>query len=115
MPQYLLSVHHTTGRSPEPPEDLEVLFAAVEAFNNELQEKGHWVFAGGLEGPEVVTVVDARSDRPVVADAPYADGMEYLGGFWVVEAADLDEALALAQQGSRACREVLHVRPFQGA
>ena len=60
------------------------------------------------------TSVDATGGEAVVTDGPYAEAKEYLGGFWVIEASDLDAALAVAAKGSAACEGKVEVRPFQG-
>lgn len=113
MAQFLLSVHHGVGDPMPPEEEVQQMFAAVGAFNDKVREAGKWVFAGGLEGIESATTVDATGSEPVVVDGPFAESKEYLGGFWVIEAADLDEALAWAREGSAACRGKVEVRPFQ--
>nr|WP_281497124.1 YciI family protein [Ornithinimicrobium sp. F0845] len=87
-------------------------WADTGAFNDKLQREGHFVFADGLEPASTATTVDGRGERPVFTDGPYLETKEHLGGFWVIEAADLDEALALAAEGSRACRGAVEVRPF---
>ena len=114
MTQYMISVNHT-GPYPDPttPEAQES-FAATGRFNDSLQESGHWVFAGGLQPIETATTVDGRGDEVVVTDGAFAESKEYLGGFWVIEAADLDEALKLAAEGSKACGQAVVVRPFHG-
>ena len=71
------------------------------------------MFAGGLEPPSVATVVDAPRAETLVTDGPYAETKEQLGGFWVVEAPDLDAALEIAKRGSAACMGPVEVRPFQ--
>ena len=86
--------------------------AAVGAFNEQLTADGHWVFAGGLAGPDAATVVDGRDGDAVFTDGPYLESKEFIVGFWVVEAADLDVALGLAAQGSKACNRRVEVRPF---
>jgi hypothetical protein len=78
-------------------------------------EDGHFVFADGLEAANTATTVDGQGEQPVFTDGPYLESKEHLGGFWVIEAADLDEALALAAEGSKACRGTVEVRPFQTA
>ena len=114
MTQYLLSVHND-GNSPyASDEDMQRAYADTGKFNEEIRESGHWVFAGGLHSPNTATVVDGTGDEPVTTDGPYSESKEQIGGFWVVEAADLDEALALAARGSKACRGKVEVRPFQG-
>ncbi len=113
MTQYLLSVHHREGDPMPPEEDFPRIFAAVDSFNDELRGEGAWVFAGGLHPIESTTLVDATGATPVVTDGPFAESKEYLGGFWVIEAADLDAALAWAAKGSAACQGAVEVRPFQ--
>ncbi|TWP38369.1 hypothetical protein FGL98_03735 [Leekyejoonella antrihumi] len=82
-------------------------------FNDRLQAGGHFVYANGLASATTATVVDGLGETPVFTDGPYLEAKEYLGGFWVIEAADLDQALALAAEGSKACRGKVEVRPFQ--
>ena len=113
MTQYLLSVWHAEG-DPVPPEDeIQEMFAAVDEFNEELRTSGAWVFAGGLHPPSTATVVDGTGSEVVTTDGPYSECKEQIGGFWVVEAPDLDAALDLAARGSSACRGRIEVRPFQ--
>ena len=89
--------------------------AAINAFNdNRLKAEGQWVFAGGLASPSTATVVDNRVGEPVFTDGPFLESKEFLGGFWVIEASDLDVALALAADGSKACNRKVEVRPFLG-
>lgn len=105
--QYLLSVIDD-GTGPETAtED-----AAIDVFNERLRTEGSWVFAGGLGAPVSATVVDNRGSEEVFTDGPFVESKEYLAGFWIVEAADLDEALKLAADGSRACNRKVEVRPF---
>ena len=118
MTQYLLSVIHPES-GPEwagdtSPEDMQAVFEAVDTFNTELQESGSWVFAGGLTAPSDATVVDATGGETLFTDGPFSEAKEQLGGFWVIEAPDLDAALAIAGRGSAACRGPVEVRPFQG-
>lgn len=113
--EYLLSVWHDAEFAAPADLDLEAAFAAVAAFNEELQAEGAWVFAGGLTPASSATVVDARGAQAVITDGPFLESKEYLGGFWVVLADDLDAALALAQRASAACRNQIEVRPFQAA
>ena len=115
MAQYLLSVHHAPDADFGTEEEVQGIFDAVDAFNAKVREAGKWVFAGGLEGIEAATTVDGTGTEPIVTDGPFAESKEYLGGFWIIEAADLDEALAWATEGSAACRGKVEVRPFQPA
>ena len=105
--QYLLSVIDD-GTGPETPTE-EV---AIDMFNGKLQADGQWVFAGGLGSPEPATVIDNRGDEVVFTDGPFVESKEYLAGFWIIEAPDLDVALKLATEGSRACNRKIEVRPF---
>lgn len=114
MAQYLLSVHMVDGEPTPPDEVMQKAYAAVEAFNEELKAGGQWVFAGGLHPVDTATVVSIGArDEALVTDGPFAKAKEHIGGFWVVEAADLDEALTVAERGSRACGGPVEVRPFQ--
>jgi hypothetical protein len=111
--QYLLSVHHVEGAAVPSPEAMQATFAAVDAFNDELREAGAWVFAGGLEPPETATVVRPGDGDTVLTDGPFAESKEQIGGFWVIDAPDLDGAIAWAEKGARACANPVEVRPFQ--
>jgi len=86
--------------------------AAIDAFNEQLQADGHWVFAGGLGATSNATVVDNRGGTAMFTDGPFLESKEYLAGFWIIEAPDLDVALELAAGGSRACNRKIEVRPF---
>jgi hypothetical protein len=105
--QYLISVIHDQPGLATPEED-----AAIDVFNDRLQAEGHWVFAGGLASPNTATVIDNRGDEALVTDGPFIESKEYLAGFWIIEAPDLDVALALATEGSKACSRKIEVRPF---
>jgi hypothetical protein len=118
MTHYLLSVHGPAERGDfgnyGSKEAMEEAFAATGVFNDKLRADGYWVFAGGLEPAATATVVDGQGARPVLTDGPYLETKELLGGFWVIEAPDLDVALELAAEGSKACRGKVEVRPFEG-
>jgi len=88
--------------------------AAIDAFNNRLEANGHWVFAGGLAAPATATVIDGRGAEAVFTDGPFLESKEYLGGFWIIEAPDLDVALKLAAEGSKHCNRRVELRPFLG-
>ncbi len=118
MTHYLLSVHGAVERNEfgnyGSREEMEAAFAATGAFNEQLKADGYWVFAGGLEQASTATVVDGQGDTPVMTDGPYLETKEVIGGFWVIDAPDLDVALKLAAEGSRACGGKVEVRPFEG-
>ena len=106
--QYLVSVIDDTAGLANPDE-----MAAIDVFNDRLQAEGHWVFAGGLASPNTATVIDNRGGgEAMFTDGPFLESKEYLAGFWIIEAADLDVALKLAAEGSKACNRKIEVRPF---
>lgn len=105
--QYLFSVIHD---GPEPGTADEM--TAIDAFNERLQAGGHRVFAGGLAAPSTATVIDNRAQEAVITDGPFLESKEYLAGFWIIEAPDLDVALSLATEASTACHRKIEVRPF---
>src|SRR5580698_11665876 len=105
--QYLVSVIDDTAGLATPDED-----AAIDVFNEKLRADGHWVFAGGLGAPATATVIDNRGGNALVTDGPFVESKEYLAGFWIMEAADLDEALKLGAEGSKACNRKIEVRPI---
>ena len=105
--QYLVSVINDAADLATPDE-----MAAIDVFNEGLQAEGHWVFAGGLGAPSSATVVDNRGREAMVTDGPFLESKEYVVGFWIIEAADLDVALKLATAGSKACNRKVEVRPF---
>ena len=116
MPRYMLSVFGRDdagkyGNYPSKEAMLESM-ADTGAFNEKLERDGHFVFADGLAPASTATTVDGQGEKPVLTDGPYLEAKEHLGGFWVIETADLDEALELAAEASRACRGKVEVRPF---
>jgi hypothetical protein len=113
MTQYMLAVHHRVG-DPFPSEDeVPSIIEATARFNAKLETEGVWVFGGGLEPVESATTVDNTGTEAIVTDGPFAESKEWLGGFWIIEAPDLDAALAWATEASRACASKVEVRPFQ--
>jgi hypothetical protein len=105
--QYLVSVITDTTDLATPAEQ-----AAIDVFNDRLQAGGYWVFAGGLSAPSTATVIDNRGGEAVFTDGPFLESKEFLVGFWIMEAPDLDAALKLAAEGSKACNRKIEVRPF---
>ncbi|MEY2571307.1 MAG: hypothetical protein QOE63_1657 [Acidimicrobiaceae bacterium] len=113
MTQYMLAVHHSPDAQPPPPEQMQQAFQQVAAVNAKMQATGAWVFGGGLEPPTIATVVSATDKDVVITDGPFGETKEHLGGFWIIEAPDLDVALDWAKQASVACMGPVEVRPFQ--
>ena len=113
MTQYLLSVHMVEGAEEPAPEVIEQMYRDVEAVNEEIKAAGAWVFAGGLHPANTATVVRIENGEVLTTDGPFAETKEQLGGFWVIEAPDLDGALAWAAKATKACRAPVEVRPFQ--
>jgi hypothetical protein len=105
--QYLVSVIDDKTNSGTPDE-----MVAIRAFSDRVEAEGNWVFAGGLASPSAATVIDNRGAEPVFTDGPFLESKEFLAGFWVFEAPDLDAALKLATEGSKACNRKVEVRPF---
>src|SRR5580692_2275143 len=105
--QYLVSVINNTTDLATPAE-----MAAIDVFNERLDAAGHWVFGAGLAAPSSVTVIDNRGEEAMFTDGPFLESKEYLVGFWIMEAPDLDVMLKLAAEGSKACNRKLEVRPF---
>jgi len=105
--QYLVSVIDDTAGLATPDEQ-----AAIDVFDDRLKAEGRWVFAGGLAAPSSATVIDNRGEEAMFIDGPFLESKEYLAGFWIIEVADLDVALRLAAEGSKACNRKIEVRPF---
>src|SRR5436190_20486076 len=95
--QYLVSVIYDAADLASTDEQ-----AAIDVFNDRLKADGHWVFAGGLGSPSNATVIDNRGGEAIFTDGPFVESKEYLAGFWIMEAPDLDVALQLAAEGSKA-------------
>jgi hypothetical protein len=112
MKHYLLSVITPTGGQQPPPEVLGSIMERVEAVNVELREAGGWVFAGGLNAPSTATVVRVTDGDVLMTDGPFAEGKEYVGGFTILKAPDLDGALAWGEKFAGAIGLPIEVRPF---
>jgi hypothetical protein len=105
--QYFLAVIADNTELASPGED-----AAIDTFNDRLRAQGYWVYANGLAEPSTATVIDGRGKDPVFTDGPFLESKEFLAGFWIIEAPNLDVALKLAVAGSKACNRKLELRPF---
>jgi len=113
MKQYLLAVQFDYTAPLPPADQHQTMYDDVERVNQEIRKAGAWVFGGGLLAPDTATVVRVQGGDTTMTDGPYAETKETIGGFWVIRAADLDEALAWAEKCTRACRAPIEVRPFE--
>ncbi len=113
MTQYMISVYDVADAAPPTDEVIAQMYADVDQFNKKVMAAGAWVFGGGLLPVSSTTVVKNDAGKVTMTDGPYAEAKEYLGGFWIIEAPDLDAALKWAAEGSEACRGAVEVRPFQ--
>ena len=112
MPQYVLNMVQPVGTIP-PPEVLAPVMRDLAALNEEMKAAGAWVFSRGLHAPGTATVVRHRDGEVLTTDGPYVEGKEHIGGFTVIQAADLDAALEWGRKLARAITLPIEVRPFQ--
>ena len=116
MTQYMLTVvgsaEFEAANAARTPEQAQPIDDAIDRFNEQLKGAGAWVFAGGLAPIETATTVDNTGVEAIVTDGPFVESKEWIGGFWIIEAPDLDAALTWAVAGSKACANRVEVRPF---
>ena len=112
MPRYLLTVvEPSTGPGPAPGQ-LDQIMKDVDALHQEMQDAGVWVFGGGLHPPATATTLRPRGEEVLLTDGPFIEGKEHVGGFSVVDVADLDAALEWGRKLVRATTIPIEVRPF---
>ena len=111
MKQYLLSVYQPEGPMPAPAV-IEGIMRDVRALRQEMKTAGAWVFSGGLHAPATATVVCLKDREVLTTDGPFIEGKEYLGGFTIISAPDLDSALQWGRKLARATTLPIEVRPF---
>ena len=112
MTQYLVALYHPQGYDASVSED-EAMDRDIDVLNEEMVAAGIRVFVGGLQGPSKAKSVRRRPNGQVlVTDGPYLETKELVGGFWVLEARDMDEALEWGRKAAIACRSSVEVRPF---
>jgi hypothetical protein len=114
MPQYLLNVIQPDGQPPEP-EVLEPVMADLRALRAEMRDAGAWVFSAGLHPASAATVVRRNGGDTLLTDGPFVEASEHVGGFTLIEADDLDAALAWAGRMADATTLPIEVRPFTDA
>ena len=112
MKQYLLSMYQPEGPIP-PPEVLARVMHNLDAINEEIKAAGSWVFTGGLHPVSTATVVRYAEGELLTTDGPFAEGKEHLGGFWIINAPDLDAALEWGRKAALATTLPIEVRAFQ--
>jgi len=114
MAKYLLSVHSVEGavRDPMTAEEMQHFMERVGILEQEMESAGAWVFGGRLHEPDTATVVRMSDGEPLTTDGPFAESKEHLGGFYIIEAKDLDAALAWASKVTEAIKTPIEVRPF---
>jgi len=109
MAEYLLNIYQPDGEVP-PPEVLDPIMEGLAALNDEMRAKGVWVFAMGLHPASTATVIHPREN--LITDGPYAEGKEHVGGFTVIQASDLDEALSWGRRMAEVVTLPVEVRPI---
>ncbi|SDD10250.1 YciI family protein [Actinokineospora iranica] len=113
MTRYLLSFYQPDG-PPPPPEVIEPIMADCRVVMDDLKAKGEWVFDSGLHDPDTATVVRVKDGDLLMTDGPFTEGKEHIGGFVIIESADLDAALDWAARLAGASTLPIEVRPMQG-
>jgi hypothetical protein len=114
MAQYLLSVHSVEGeaRDPMTDEEMRQFMDRVGVLEAEMKSAGAWLFGGRLHEPDTATVVRVRDGEVLTTDGPFAESKEHLGGFYIIDAEDLDAALAWGSKVVEAIKAPIEVRPF---
>ena len=117
MAQYLLSLHNVEGETGPAmtDEEMQQSWKRIQVLNEELKAAGAWLFGGALHGPETATVVRMSGGELLTTDGPFAESKEHLGGFYIIEANDLDAALVWASKTTEAVGKPIEVRPFRAA
>lgn len=116
MSQYLLSTYMVEGEvpgGPASPEEMQTFMQRVIALEAEMDESSTFVFGGALHGPDAATVVDLSGGDVVMTDGPFTESKEHIGGFYIINAEDLDAALAWAGKVAAAINHPIEVRPFR--
>jgi hypothetical protein len=116
MAQYLLSVHGCEDevREPMTEEQMQQSWAQISALEDQMKSAGAWLFSGRLHEPDAAAVVRVSDGRVLTTDGPFAESKEHLGGFYIIEADDLDAALGWAAKVTAAVGEPIEVRAFHG-
>ena len=116
MNQYLLSTYSVEGETPgapPSPEAMQAFMKRVAALEEEMEASGTFVFGGALHGPDAATVLRSDGGDVVMTDGPFVEAKEHIGGFYIINADDLDAALAWARRVVDATQHPIEVRPFR--
>lgn len=116
MSQYLLSTYRVEGDvpgAPGSPEEMQAFMQRVMDLEAEMEATGTFVFGGALHGSDAATVVSHEAGEAITTDGPFAEAKEHIAGFYIINADDLDAALAWADKVADATRHPIEVRPFQ--
>ena len=112
MALYLLSVHTVDGEVTPTKEAMQESWKQIQAIEAEMKSSGTWLFSGRLHDADTATVVRPSGGEVLTTDGPFAESKEHLGGFYIIEAPDLDAALGWASKVTRAIQKPIEVRPF---
>jgi len=114
MSRYLLSTYVAEGEAPEPmtDEQMQHSWQEITALETEMKSAGAWVFSGRLHNADTATVVRVSGGKVVTTDGPFVEAKEHLGGFYIIEAGDLDAALGWASKVTRTISTPIEVWPF---
>jgi hypothetical protein len=114
MSKYLLSVHMVEGEAPQAmtEEEMQQSMQQIGTLEKEMESSGAWVSSARLHGPESASVVRVSRGKVTTTDGPFTETKEQLGGFYIIEAADLDEALSWASKVTQVINTPVEVRPF---
>jgi hypothetical protein len=111
MPQYLVAIYHPDDYDPS--KEDEAMSRDIDVLNDEMEAARVRVFVGGLSSVRRARSIQAQpGGKVIVTDGPYIETKEHIGGFWVLEATDMDSALAWGHKAAVACRAPVEVRPF---
>ncbi|MGH9487114.1 MAG: YciI family protein [Terriglobales bacterium] len=109
MPQFLVAIHHPDNYAPS--REDEAMISDISALNKEMIAAGVRNFACGLSSASLAKSLRAQPDSGVlITDGPYLETKEHVGGFWILETADMDQAVAWARKAVVACRAPVEVR-----
>ena len=116
MGQYLLSTFQVEGEvpgAPSTPEEMQAFMQRVAALEDEMEASGTFVFGGALHGPDASTVLRGSGGEVITTDGPFVEAKEQIAGFYIIDADDLDAALAWGRKVVEAIQHPIEIRPFR--